>query len=123
MSEEEYAQRLKEQAITNNDAWQLRNIEQYLQPYVEFCKQRNIIGAQKAMHDYTDFESKRLKVRADLMERYSIERLPNRHRDKAVACLDEAKTYIDANVAYERERCQSHEKPQVPVQADLWQMA
>jgi len=102
MTPEEYAQQQRAQAIANNDAWHLRNIEQHLRPYVAYCQQCNAIGAAKAIHDYAGVESSRLKARAALMEKYGIERLPNTHGEIVVALMKEAKIYIAENQKREK---------------------
>lgn len=121
MNAKEFAQYQREQVIANNDLWHKNNIEQYLPTYVEACRDCNAIWADKVISEYAEAESKRLHERAELMEKYGVERLPNAHGPLALEYFQQARPYIDANIARERAyREKLAALPHPPVQGSLW---
>lgn len=118
MNAEEFAQRQREQAIESNDGWHKRNIEQYLPDYVEACRDCNALWADKTISEYAEAEANRLHERAELMEKYGIECLPNTYGTLASEYFQQARPYIDANIARERAYNASIQRPLE--QGSLW---
>lgn len=92
----------QEQALMHlqaNDAWHLRNIEQWLEPAIEYAKQDNRLAVVKAWeHDYPDAELPRLAAKRAIMEQYGIERYPSAHQEREIEVVRAIRHIIEAKM-------------------------
>lgn len=83
-----------------NDAWHLRNIEQWLEPAIEYAKQDNRLAVVKAWeHDYPAAEQPRLAAKRAIMEQYGIERYPSAHQEREIEAVRAIRHIIEAKMA------------------------
>lgn len=82
-----------------NDAWHLRNIEQWLEPAIEYARSDHVMATHKAWHDYCEAESRRLQDRAAIMERHGIERYPHVHQEREIEAMRAIRYIIEAKLA------------------------
>lgn len=82
-----------------NDAWHLRNIEQWLEPAIEYARNDCTMAVHKAWHDYCEAESRRLKDRAAVMQQYGIERYLHTHREREIEVVRAIRHIIEAKMA------------------------
>ena len=86
--------------LQDNDAWHLRNIEQWLEPAIEYAKQDNRLAVVKAWeHDYPTAEQSRLAAKRAIMEQYGIERYPSAYQEREIEAMRAIRYIIEAKLA------------------------